>query len=252
MKDKIYDDYDNFVIESFNTEYCDYKKNLIENIFLQIDLIFNIFTEDFTNEIVYIFNNMVKINKNKIFRLWRKNFTQFIILLNGLNFIDQLDYLNILIFLIKIHYLINQLFMDNFFQNNIIKDEINNIINKLVENNIFLDSIISLINLNDENNKLKKKKCKLMGEYLAKDYFMYFNEYEILDFLKKNLNIKKINYLENNIIKYKDYFINKYKKTYKKYSSLYFDVIVEDNVKYKYEYKNTELINFNKIYKICS
>lgn len=105
------------VLFNYDIEYNTYKKKLIKEIFLQLDNIFEIFDEEFNENIVKIY---ILIMKNKIPEyILNEVFVFFELLsdLKDLEFIDQIDFLNIILDLAKINtslVKINDFFQTNF------------------------------------------------------------------------------------------------------------------------------------------
>ena len=105
------------VLFNYDMEYNIYKKKLIKEIFLQLDNIFEIFDEEFNENIVKIY---ILIMKNKIPEYILNEILVFFELLSDLKdleFIDQIDFLNIILDLAKINISlvkINDFFLTNF------------------------------------------------------------------------------------------------------------------------------------------
>lgn len=246
------------VLFNYDMEYNIYKKKLIKEIFLQLDNIFEIFDEEFNENIVKIY---ILIMKNKIPEYILNEILVFFELLSDLKdleFIDQIDFLNIILDLAKINISlvkINDFFLTNFESSmfklinwKLLKKKFNLIIKIISENNIILNTILKINTYNISIIKVHHEEIKLLSRKLANilsfDFFMYFSSSKILKFLYRKLfiNKKNINDQNNNIaillIKYQKYFIEQYKLKYELFCEIYYDIKISNISKYKYVIKN--------------
>lgn len=246
------------VLFNYDMEYNIYKKKLIKEIFLQLDNIFEIFDEEFNENIVKIY---ILIMKNKIPEYILNEILVFFELLSDLKdleFIDQIDFLNIILDLAKINISlvkINDFFLTNFESSmfklinwKLLKKKFNLIIKIISENNIILNTILKINTYNISIIKVHHEEIKLLSKKLANilsfDFFMYFSSSKILKFLYRKLfiNKKNINDQNNNIaillIKYQKYFIEQYKLKYELFCEIYYDIKISNISKYKYVIKN--------------
>ena len=246
------------VLFNYDIEYNTYKKKLIKEIFLQLDNIFEIFDEEFNENIVKIY---ILIMKNKIPEYILNEVLVFFELLSDLKdleFIDQIDFLNIILDLAKINtslVKINDFFLTNFESSmfklinwELLKKKFNFIIKNISDNNIILHTILKINTYNISIIKVHHEEIKSLSRKLANilsfDFFMYFSSSKILKFLYKKLfiNKKNINDQNNNIaillIKYQKYFIEQYKLKYELFTEIYYDIKISNISKYRYVIKN--------------
>lgn len=246
------------VLFNYNMEYSFYKKKLIREIFSQLDIIYEIFDKQFNENIIKIY---ILILKNKIPETILNEVLVFFELLSDLKdleFLDQFEFLNIILDLAKIN--ISIIIINDFFLSNnetgilnlinwkLIKKKFNNMIKIISSNNISLfiflkiDTYnINLIKIHHEEIKLNSRK---LADILSFDFFMYLSSSKMLKLLYKKLfvNKKNINNKSNNLaillIKYQKYFIEQYKLKYELFGEIYFDIKISNISKYKYIKKN--------------
>ena len=225
-------EFDNLNINNIYNVDIDYNKLIYVNyIFNEIDFLIDIFNKEIKQVIIKIFIYYKKF-LNKVF----EPYINLVNLLSKLEHIDQYEYLNILINVIKI--LINAKKVESIVSEiniklnseidyiNIIK--INKLLYKFVNNfinkNYLLKYLILFIKNNDNQNIIK------ISSLLAKEYYMYYSGNDI--FLK-------FSFIFNN---HKVEFIKNYNTVINNLNNLY-----EDNnfitKKYKYNFKNNNIIN---------
>jgi hypothetical protein len=176
----------------YNIDYLTYKKKLINLIVIDLELIFNSFNEEINDILIniYILKKKYKISNDNF--LIFKIIYDLIFMLNKIIFIDQEEYLLILLYIYKINILTKKI---NIFFNNFIFKElidykllittINNLFEKLCKNNIILNIFCSIINLKDE--KLIKNNIIILSKILSIDYFMYYNSRNIYNKIMNNI-----------------------------------------------------------------
>jgi hypothetical protein len=256
----------------YDIEYNSYKKKLMRDIFIQVDTIFNIFDKNFNDNMIKLFiifkKNKIKNDNAKYLVL---SLYDFIVELNNLEHIDQNEFLNLILKLIKIYIILQTTNSDikkgiiddeiiQFINWEIINNKIITCINDMKKNNKIISIMIELSNQDfDEQNDNEniKNTIKNVAGLLAYDFFMYYTSTEIHKTLYKKVSVNsdvssKLNKLGIIIIKYKKYFIKEYREKYHLYVELYDEVIKSNISKYKVEEKNsvfedlvTELIAIN-------
>jgi hypothetical protein len=245
---------------NYEMEYGNYKKRLVKEIFSQLDEIFKIFDEELNENIVKVY---ILILKNKIPDIILNEllvFYEFLSDLKNLEYIDQFEFIGIIIDLLKIKKSlekISEFLRTKQNQNlgvfslinwNIITDKFDKIINVIGNNNIILKTFllidsydINLIKIHHEDIKLLVRK---LADSLAFDFFMYYSSSKIFKYLynKMFVDLKNISSQSNNcvvlIIKYKKYFIEQYKIKHELFSEIYYDIKISNLSKYKYIKKN--------------
>ena len=242
----------------YEMEYNNYKKKLIKEIFSQLDEIFKIFDEELNENIVKVY---ILILNNKIPGIILNEilvFYEFLSDLRDLEYIDQFDYLNIILDLVKLKKSVEKI--NNFFieKTNLdifklinwdsIKKKFEKILKVISGNNIILKILLKIDEYNIDLIKVYHNDIKLLirklADTLSFDFFMYLSSSKIFKQLCKKLfvDIKNIDNNSNNciilIIKYKKYFIDQYKIKYELFCELYYDVKISNISKYKYIKKN--------------
>ena len=229
-------EFDNLDINNVYNVDIDYNKtNLIKNIFEEIDYLVNIFNVDIKKSIIKLFIYNKKYSNTLI-----DPYINLVNILSKLNFIDQHEYLNIIINIIKI--LINAKkieiiiteFNNNFDEN---KEHINiqkinkllyKFVNNFIDKNLLIKHIILFIkNIEDEKIIIN------ISLLLAKEYYMYYSANEMFNLF---------NFLFKN---HKAVFIKNYNLIIDNLNNLY-----EDNnlitQKFKYNFKNNNILNITK------
>ena len=228
-------EFDNLDINNIYNVDIDYNKTiLIKNIFNEIDFLVNIFNLEIKKSIIKLFIYNKKFSNTLI-----EQYINLVNIISKLNFMDQYEYLNIIIIIIQI--LINakkvEIIITEF--NNKVNENINiqkinkslyKFINTFIDKNYFIKYIILFLkNSNDENIIIN------ISSLLAKEYFMYYSAYDMFDIF---------NFLFNN---YKDSFIKNYNLVINNINNIY-----EDNnlitKKFKYNFKNNNISNIIKIF----
>lgn len=262
----------NIINLNCDLEYNNYKKKLVKNIINQTDIIFQLFNNEFNENIVklYILYKKNKLDDNiKNFCIHMYNFINDI---NNINHIDQYEFLNILLKFIKLYLIIK--YINTHDKNSIkhieklinwvlITNNISITIDKLLENNIIVSCLINLNNIisleKKTNNNGDEHIINIiinLSKIMCCDFFMYFSPTEIYRFLYKKLAINSdkknpLNKMSSIIIKYKKHFILEYRNKYNIYIDLYSDVKNADISKYKINKNNKDfdelLIDLNSI-----
>jgi len=229
-------EFDNLDINNMYNIDIDYNKTkLIKNIFEEIDFLVDIFNSDIKKSIIKLF-----IYNKKYPNILLEPYINLINILSKLNYIDQYEYLNIIINIIQI--LINAKKIESFitdFNNKLDSDKehiniqkINKLLYKFVNNfinkNLLIKHIILFIkNIEDEKIIIK------ISTLLAKEYYMYYSANEIFNIF---------NFLFKN---HKAVFIKNYNLIIDNLNNLY-----EDNnlitQKFKYNFKNNNISNITK------
>ena len=238
-------EFDNLHINNMYNVDIDYNKtNLIKNIFDEIDYLINIFNVDIKKSIVKLFIYNKKYSNTLI-----EPYINLVNILSKLNYIDQYEYLNIIINIIQI--LINakkiELIIAEF--NNKLdapvkasssiddnKEHINiqkinkllyKFVNNFINKNYLLKYIILFIKNNNDDSIIK------ISSLLAKEYYMYYSTNEMFNLF---------NFLFKN---HKIIFIKNYNSIIDNLYNLY-----EDNnlitQKFKYNFKNNNILNIIK------
>jgi hypothetical protein len=134
-------DFNNIINLSCDIEYNNYKKKLIKKLFIQLQFIINIFDNEFNDNIIKLYILMKKNKLNSNFSTFILSLYDLVIELNNLKYIDQLDFLNIIIKLIRIYSL--TLIITNNDNSTIIK-----LINWTLVYNKIIDSVLNLASNN--------------------------------------------------------------------------------------------------------
>jgi hypothetical protein len=251
MENKIDEISNNNINLSCYTEYSNYKKKLIKNIFEQLNIIYDLFDEKINDDLVKIF---ILFKKNKInidVSNQIKVIFDFINYLNSIKFIDQYEFLNIILKMILIYdiLLINYKYFSEYeYKNHFDYDNIINkfktVIDILSSKNIILDILLNLSKT--DNKKIFKKKFKILAIKLSNDFFFYYSASNIIKIINKNFKMIKNN---NNFYKFLKEYTNCFKDEYKKNSLRYLEFYDSDNtlkIKFCYNVNNNkfcELIN---------
>ncbi len=229
-------EFDNLDINNIYNIDIDYnKKNLIKNIFEEIDYLVNIFNGNIKKSII----KLIIYNK-KYSNILIEPYINLINSLSKLNYIDQFEYLNIIINIIQI--LINAKKIENIIlefnekldNNNehIHIQKINKLLYKFVTNFMHKNLLIKYIILFIKNNDDEKIIINI-STLLGKEYFMYYSANEMFN---------QFNFLFKN---HKAIFIKNYNLIIDNLNTLY-----EDNnlitQKFKYNFKNNNILNINK------
>jgi hypothetical protein len=185
--------------------------------------------------------------------------------LNNLEHIDQNEFLNIILKLVKIYKIIILVNLDikdgkieseviQYINWEILNNKLINCIDEMKKTNKILESLIELNKYSIENDKhhtLIKEYINKLSILLAYDFFMYYSSTEIYKILYKKLSFNSDttsiqNKLSLIIIKYKKYFLQEYRKKYNLYKDLYDEILKSNISKYKLNISNDnfkELVN---------
>jgi hypothetical protein len=235
---------------TYELNYLNYKKKLMKFIQNDYEKIIEIFDDKFNDEIIniYILKKKKKITDNDfvLFNLYY----DFIKLINKFNYIDQEEFLTIIINFYNINSLSNKII--NFFKNyyfndlidyNYIITKINTIYQIINKNNIILKTfdILGKSNITDSY----KNNIRNLAKIISFDFFMYYDSHQMFNkILNELLSIYKyINLKHNNksglledyksglleeyfIIldkfkKSKNIFIDEYQKNYNNHTQIY-------------------------------
>jgi len=229
-------EFNNLDINNVYNVDIDYNKtNLIKNIFGEIDYLVNIFCNENKKSIIKLFIYNKKYSNTLI-----DPYINLIYTLSKLNYIDQYEYLNILINIIKI--LINAKKIETLIiefnerldgdKEHINLKKINKLlykfINNFIDKNLLIKNIIFFIKNSDDEKIIIN-----ISSLLAKEYYMYYSAndmFNLFNFLFKN---------------HKSIFIKNYNSIIDNLNNLY-----EDNnlitQKFKYNFKNNNISNIIK------
>jgi hypothetical protein len=229
-------EFDNLDINNIYNVDIDYNKNnSIKKIFEEIDYIINIFSNYNKKSIIKLFIYNKKYSNTLI-----DPYINLIITLSKLNYIDQYEYLNILINVIQI--LINakkiEIIITEFNQKldrgkeHINIQKINKLLYKFVNNfidkNLLIKNIIFFIKNSDDEKIIIN-----ISSLLAKEYYMYYSANEMFNLFNFLFKIHKTIFIKN------------YNLVIDNLNNLY-----EDNnlitQKFKYNFKNNNISNITK------
>ena len=163
-----------------------------------------------------------------------------------LNYVDQEEYLNIIILLINLHisfYKYNkhkEKYSTNNYNNykNLINIDmlilnLSSCIVKLSDNNMLFKNLLENINSSNKNNIIN------LAEILCDDYFMYLNQNEMYKFILNSFSSTK-NKINYNIKKYKIEFEKTYEYKQKKLKEIYTDQVkIHSKLVKKFKYQIT-------------
>lgn len=247
---------------NYEMEYSSYKKKLIKEIFSQLNEIFKIFNEELNENIVKVYILILKDKIPEIILPEILIFYEFLSDLKDIEYIDQSEFINVIIDLLKIKKSLEKI--NTFFSSKtdlgvfqlinwkLIKSKFETLITLISESNIVLKTLIKLdsfdINLIKIHHEEIKFLVRKLADSLAFDFFMYYSSSKIFKYLytKMFVEIKNITNISNNcvvlLIKYKKYFIEQYKEKYDLYCEIYWDVKNSNISKYKYTNKNKYFI----------
>jgi hypothetical protein len=213
----------------------------IKNIFNEIDYLINMINKDLKDIIIKIFIYYKKY-QNKLFEYY----INLIECLSKIDYIDQYEYIKILINIIQIllnckktELIINEfnkkMTNENDFINiNKINKEIRKFINNFISTNYLLKYIILFLKNHEDEKQLNN-----ISTLLATEFYMYYNGlemYNLFSFLIKN---------------HKSQFIKKYNSITETINHLYEESNNVITKKYKYNLKNNKIINLlEKLIKI--
>jgi hypothetical protein len=213
----------------------------IKNIFNEIDYLINMINKDLRDIIIKIFIYYKKY-QNKLLEYY----INLIECLSRIDYIDQYEYIKILINIL--HILLNskktELIINEFNKKlanendhiniNKINKEIRKFINNFISTNYLLKYIILFLKNDDD-----EKQFNNISTSLATEFYMYYNGlemYNLFSFLIKN---------------HKTQFIKKYNSITETINNLYEDSNQIITKKYKYNFKNNKIINLlEKLIKI--
>lgn len=244
----------------YDIEYNTYKKKLMRDIFIQVDTIFNIFDKNFNDNMIKLFILFKKDKlKNQNTKYFIFSLYDFVIELNNLEHIDQNEFLNLILKLVKIYKVllhINSDIKDGKIENEIIQyinwdilnNKLINCINDMKKTNKVMESLIELNKYspdNDKNHNEIKENITKIAVLLAYDFFMYYTSTEIHKILYKKISFNSdgnniLNKLGTTIIKYKKYFTQEYRKKFNLYKEIYDEILKSNISKYKFNISNKD------------
>ena len=242
------------IIFELDIDYNKYRENLIKGIITELDKIFNIFNDDNNTTIIMLFiiNKKIIEEENKYLINILKDLVESLNNIINKN-IDQKEYLEIILKILnltavidKIELLINKMNVDM----NINKfiNDLKELIENIKKNNILFLKLLDIITLqknieklkneemtNEENiedivedeYKIKKHDDEInkividISRMLVKDYFIYYNPREMLEYLYNNTRIENYNYIPYTILKRNEIFQQTYLLNYTKYMESY-------------------------------
>ena len=243
-------------------DYNTYKNKIKKYIFAHINLIYNMFDEEFIDNFVKLYilykKDLLEFNNKK----YGKLLIDFYSYLESVEYIDQEEYFLIIIKLLNIYIFIqeqkknySQVTSDDesidFSKVRLIGDKYIKLINLELLNNKILDCINQISKENiiiemfllfiNNKNKHSKKNIIFIGEKLSFDFFMYWSPNKLYNILINNINISN-NMLIYSIKKYK----NEFKKSYNYKVNILKEIYLEQiNTKLFLKYK---LIKNNKLF----
>ena len=243
-------------------DYNTYKKKIKVFIFEHLQLIYNIFTDDFNENLVKLYI----LFKKKLLEDYHLKYINLLIdfcqYINKTEYIDQEEYFNIIIKLINIRIFINklekpksekdddksidfnkvQLIGDKYIKLinfEIINDKIFECLNLISKENVIVEMFLVFVN---KQNRHSKRNIIFIGEKLSFDFFMYWSPDELYKKITTNINSTDSKLLSS-VKKYKNDFIKSYEHKTNILKKLYQDEI---NTKLVLKYKllkNNELFN---------
>lgn len=244
------------IIFELDIDYNKYRENLIKGIVTELDKIFSIFNED-NNTIImmlFIINKKIIEEENKYLINILKDLVGSLNNIINKN-IDQKEYLEIILKILnltaiidKIELLMNEMNV-NIDINKFIND-LRELIENIKKNNILFLKLLDIITLQKNIEKLKNENEEIINdgniedivtdEYkikkhddeinkividisrmLVKDYFIYYNPREMLEYLYNNTRIENYNYIPYAILKRNEIFQQTYLLNYTKYMESY-------------------------------
>jgi hypothetical protein len=240
-------------------EYNTYKKKIKKYIFKHMEIILNIFSDEFNENLIKLYILFKK-------KLLEKNYIKYIDLLidlcqyiNSLEYIDQEEYFYTILKLFNLNLLIDKLKKKGITYENgeeivdlnkvqlignkyiklinfdILNNNICDCVNLISKENIIVELFLIFVN---KQNKHSKKNIIFMSEKLSLDFFMYLSYDEMYKKIVSNISITK-NKLLHSMQKYKSEFIKSYDHKTRLLKNLYLDQInIKFILKYKFVKKN--------------
>jgi hypothetical protein len=226
-------------------DYNTYKNKIKTNIFKHYTKIYEIFSEEFNDNLIKMYILLKKeLLEKKLYIKYIKTILELCKQLDIINYIDQQEYFITIIKLFNIFLLIKEINKEHEKEETYLKFiDINYMNNKIVECIIFIskDNIIGEIFLLfiNKKNKYTQRYIIALSEKLSVDFFMYWSSQDLYELIINNINITK-NRLLISIKKYKYEFINLYEKKTNILKKLYSDQTYSKLIlKYKLDNKNT-------------
>ncbi len=248
----------------FDIDYDNYKERIKKYIFTHIDLMYNIFDEEFNDN----FAKLYILYKKELLENNDKQYTNmlidFYIYLKEINRIDQEEYFYLIMKLLSI-YIYNQKINNETINHktinhktnsaeidlknvklvgnkyiklinlNLINGKINDCVTKIANDNIVMELFVLFIK---KENKHTKDNIIFIGEKLSMDYFMYWDSEELYEIIKNHISTYN-NRLFASIKKYKNEFIKSYNYKMSTLKELYLDQMSTIyTLKYKFMKEN--------------
>jgi hypothetical protein len=246
---KLFNEQDDIYINSiYNISYLTYKKQLFNtNINNDYNLLINLFDENICNILINIFilkkKNKITNNQYKIFKF----IFDYIKLLNEINYIDQENFLLLIMDFYKIKNLC--ILINIFFENNIFKElidyktiiyKVNNLYLNLSEKFFLFQLFNEIIEIKDIN--IIEQKIIYLAKNISYDLFIFYNSQQVYDIIINSFTNLNIYILDNykNINNEQEYIKNKlllnifstnkiiFMKEYEKFSNIYIDIYKND------------------------
>lgn len=249
-------------------DYLTYKKELIKNIYNDMDIIINFFNEEICDILIKI---LILKKKNKIteneFKLFESLY-ELTNLIEQINFFDQNEFLNLLlnffeikVFVDKIDIFFNKFQFSDLFDIKILTNGINEIYNKIVKNNLFLKTLFIIISTSNDN--IASSEIKKLAKEISFDFFMYYNSLTLYEKIMKYLIklSKKINIINQTLFDtnfnndkneknkiYKFFKANKdsFLKEYDLYLGRHFEIYSNQEFELRIKFKLKNKSNINK------
>lgn len=205
-------------------------KNKIKIIMLNhINLIYKIFTEDFSDNFVKLFILYKKQLLESQYRKYVKSIINFYNYLENLSLYDQEEYFCLILKLLNVYSQIINLKIDNsnkyikLIEVNLINEQIIKCVELISKENTVIELIVLFIN---KKNTQTKNNIIYVGERLSFDMFVYYSGKEL--FLKIIYELgEKNNLFVDYLKKYKKDFILSYKSNSQMLRDLYFEQNLE-------------------------
>lgn len=222
------------IIFEIDIDYDLYRRKLLSEIILELDVIFDIFNDKNNNILI----KLLIINKKIVKEEEKYILNIFVDLIKSLkkveeNLLDQKEYLDIILKLLNVYSFINYInifLLDLFLLNDIklnfsiLLDDLKKLFEKIKSNNKLFDLLCKLINEENNNDVYLKETEEIVlniSAMLVKDYFVYYNSFDMLQILHDNTMINNKSILSNILNKYNNNFQDVYIYGHEKYSQVY-------------------------------
>jgi hypothetical protein len=227
-------------------DYNTYKNKIKSYIFTHINLVFDIFDEEFIENFVKLYILYKKDLLESDYKIYGKLLIDFYNYLKSLANIDQEEYFFIIIKLLNIYILILEkinvigpeenssdksidfrkvkLVGDKYIKLidlSLLNDRIIKCIKQIGKENVVAEIFLLFVN---KENKHSKQNIMLIGEKLSWDFFMYWTSEELYRIITTNINVSN-NKLLSSIRKYKKYFFRSYNYKVNILKNIYFEQV---------------------------